>query len=351
MDVIRAVAIFLVVLNHGIELTYGFYPYAMNALSTGEEIYACVGLTLGRLGVPLFLMLSGYLLLPRKYDFQSIKKFYRKNLLPLLLTWEIWVLLYAIYLGVRNGTGFDVRQYVRSALFLGEIDLTHTWYVPTIIGIYLFLPFVAIAVQKVNWKIVLGISAVILVYVYIVPKLGILQGTIFENVSETVLNMDYSGGFCSLYLLSGYYAAVKSDKLSAFFRKKSRISAALLVFAVLFVATVVLLIFSNRNGIYFRAYYGFPLLLFTGIIVFALFLQIPAKGTAPKVVTEVARASFGIYLLHLLIMQPLIELLWAKTGQYVLSIIITLSGFVASFAVVELISLIPKVGRILFLKK
>lgn len=351
LDVIRSVAIFLVVLNHGIEITYGFYPDAMNVLPLGEKIYAFSGFMLGRLGVPLFLMLSGFLLLPRKYDHQGILRFYKKNLLPLLLTWEIWVLLYAIYLGLRNGTGFDVGQYLKSAFFLGEIDLSHTWYVPTIIGIYLFLPFVAIALQKVNWKIVLCISAVVFVYVFVVPKLGILQGTIFENISYTVLNLNYSGGFCSLYLVSGYYAAVKSDRIRMFFRKKGRIFAAILAFAALFAVMVALLVIVFQKGIMFHAFYDFPLVLIMGILVFVLFLQIPGKGRGSKAFMEISKASFGIYLIHLLILLPLFDLLRPKMGLIPLSLLATIISFVASFAVVELVSLIPKAGKILFLRK
>lgn len=351
LDVIRSVAIFLVVLNHGVEITYGFYPDTMNALSLGERIYAFSGFTLGRIGVPLFLMLSGYLLLPRKYDYQGILKFYKKNLLPLLLTWEIWLLLYAVYLGIRNGTGFGLGQYLKSAFFLERIDLSHSWYVPAIIGIYLFLPFVAIAVQKVNWRIVLGVSVVVFVYVYIVPHLGFLKGTFFENISYTVLDMNYSGGFCGLYLLAGYYAAVKQDKCRAFFQKKRRQAAAVLAFVILFATSVILQLIVNQKGIMFRIYYDFPLLLLMGILVFILFLQIPAKGTASKAFTEVAKAAFGIYLVHLLILYPLLDLLGPKMGQSIVSILVTISTFIASFAGVELISLIPKAGKILFLRK
>ena len=88
LDLIRATAIVLVVLNHTVEIVCGLHvAEVVNRMSEGAQWFALLAFTLARCGVPLFFFLSGYLLLPRGFDQQSTEKFYRRNWLTLLATW------------------------------------------------------------------------------------------------------------------------------------------------------------------------------------------------------------------------------------------------------------------------
>ena len=98
LDIARTFAIIFVVLCHSVELIYKMNLQGWISISLNARIFKTIVFTLGRIGVPLFLFLTGYLLLNRKYDNDAdIKKFYKKNLLPLIVTTEVWILIYNIY--------------------------------------------------------------------------------------------------------------------------------------------------------------------------------------------------------------------------------------------------------------
>mgnify|MGYP000697734088 CR=1 FL=1 len=57
---------------------------------TGNQIAASCAIGLSTLGVPLFLMISGYLLLDRDYTKERTLTFFKRNLLPLVVSYEIF---------------------------------------------------------------------------------------------------------------------------------------------------------------------------------------------------------------------------------------------------------------------
>ena len=97
LDFARALAILLVVLCHVIELFYPFSLEGMQGLHPRARIFATTALTIGRLGVPLFLMISGYLLLGRRYDEERCRRFWKHNWLHLFFLTIVWILLYQLF--------------------------------------------------------------------------------------------------------------------------------------------------------------------------------------------------------------------------------------------------------------
>lgn len=68
LDIARTFAIIFVVLCHSVELIYKMNLQGWISISLNARIFKTIVFTLGRIGVPLFLFLTGYLLLNRKYD-------------------------------------------------------------------------------------------------------------------------------------------------------------------------------------------------------------------------------------------------------------------------------------------
>ena len=340
LDLIRTVAIILVVFNHAFEQVYDMTAEVMGAASQSVRILAFTGFTLGRLGVPLFMMLSGYLLLTRTYDSKGILKFYKKNLLPLVITWEIWVLLYNLFLWLYNGIAFSFITYLKQAFFILKINLPHTWYAPTIIGIYLFIPLVAKVLQTLDKKLIFILAAIVFVYFFIVPSINLLKE------AQTQLNLYYSGGIYGLYLTAGYYLKTHPVKAS----KASRWVLLILGICVLFAAIVFIQLYLCQKGQFYKVWYDFVLFPPFGLLVFILFLQ-KKKKVLPAVFYRIAIAAFGIFLIHELFMLPLIDLLGTSLPKIIEVLIAGIGSFLLSYVVIELISLIPKAGKILFLRK
>lgn len=69
-----------------------------------------------------------------------VKEFYKSSLLPLVLTTEIWMI--ANYLFVCSPVQdhvFKIDELFREMLFLERPSLSHMWYMPMIIGVYVAL--------------------------------------------------------------------------------------------------------------------------------------------------------------------------------------------------------------------
>ncbi len=178
LDAIRALAAFCVVTNHTVESVYQLNANNVNMMSERAKIFCFTGFTFGRIGVPLFLFLSGYLLLTRSYDKPKITRFYYHNLMPLVIVWEIWIFIYSIFSHMFFSVPFDFACYFRRALFLEHGGLPHTWYMPMIIGMYIFIPYVALTLQKIHGKVLWFMMSVIYLYIFIVPCLNLLQNLV-----------------------------------------------------------------------------------------------------------------------------------------------------------------------------
>ena len=87
LDFIRVVAIVLVVLIHSVEIVYSFSLESINSMELSTRIFCLALKTIGRIGVPFFLFLTGYLLLPRHYSSMDINHFYKTHLLRLLIVY------------------------------------------------------------------------------------------------------------------------------------------------------------------------------------------------------------------------------------------------------------------------
>ncbi len=155
LDVVRFVAMFAVVMCHCCD------PFTFTPSVTSPELKLC-GTVYGSLlrpCVPLFVMITGALLLPVKGD---AGPFYRKRISRVAWPFALWSVLYSMFpwltgvLGLPNSVVSVCFPYAtepileqsfttsalntaKSLLNFGEID-AHMWYIYLLIGLYLYLP-------------------------------------------------------------------------------------------------------------------------------------------------------------------------------------------------------------------
>lgn len=99
VDCARAIAIIAVIVCYCSEAAYPFSLEGIQSLSTPNELIAFATFSFGRIGVPFFLFMTGFLMLDRHYDAGCIK-FWRTKLLKLLLCSEAWTIIYNIFLAL-----------------------------------------------------------------------------------------------------------------------------------------------------------------------------------------------------------------------------------------------------------
>ncbi|CAI06984.1 conserved hypothetical protein,predicted acyltransferase 3 family family [Aromatoleum aromaticum EbN1] len=124
LDVIRAVASFLVVVLH--VAAGGFYRFDDNwfAINLYDSFV--------RVAVPLFLMVTGVLLLNREQPLASFLFRRARRVLPALLFWS------AVYAYFQGYSVTDLAGFVRR-LATGPVQY-HLWYLYALFGIYAFVP-------------------------------------------------------------------------------------------------------------------------------------------------------------------------------------------------------------------
>ncbi|MFA5013797.1 MAG: acyltransferase family protein [Candidatus Paceibacterota bacterium] len=130
IDVLRFLAIFFIIVIHVVS------GYAWNGY--GDNYYwfaANVFWAISAIGVPIFVMISGSLLLSGEKE-EPDKMFFQKRILRLFVPFFVWSLVYLAY---QNR--FDINAIL--GIFRAPVYF-HLWFVYMIIGIYFMLPLIKI---------------------------------------------------------------------------------------------------------------------------------------------------------------------------------------------------------------
>lgn len=165
LDFLRCLAICLVIVLHSIA------PVVVNtAFYQTSSWYLCMLVdTLDRMGVPLFFMISGYLMLARGSTLE-VGTFYRKNLPKLLVPLAVWNLIYYLVNAWRMGEEPSLLAFA-SALFRQGVS-SHMWFVYVLLGIYLLAPFLKRIVDNCTSQQLLVLIGIVLFYPTIRPVLN-----------------------------------------------------------------------------------------------------------------------------------------------------------------------------------
>jgi len=139
LNYLRFGAILMVILLHCVS---GFVANSHYFLLPSYKLILAAN-EIGRAGVPLFFMMSGYLILrdPRTMDFAS---FYRRRLRRILPALIIWNAIYCVHYHK------DISTFLAESIHQG--CAYHLWFLYTLSGIYLFAPFLKQIVDRCTRK-------------------------------------------------------------------------------------------------------------------------------------------------------------------------------------------------------
>lgn len=343
IDVLRTFAILCVVLNHCTENIYALTPNGVGSMSLPSQIFAFCAYTLGRVGVPCFLTISGYLLMDRSYSAEQCRKFWLHNWFHLLVCAWIWFTIYDLIL-MAQGHEITLNRYLKEMMLLEYVDFSHVWYLPTILGLYLFIPVISNGIHRLGWKYLLFPVAVAAMYCFGVPFLNAGLPILSGGGTNVVFDAGFSGGTYGIYLLVG--ALVKKG---TFKRVKRPILA--LVALLSYGATVWFQLWSYQKQCPYNVWYDFPLLLVVGVCLLELASRVQTLP-GERLFAVLAKYTFAVYLIHNIVlgqMKPwVVRQGWAMPLK-VLLMFCVISVF--SYVVSLLVGRIPKVGPyLLYLK-
>ena len=174
IDLLRVLACFLVVFSHCCD------PFvAVFDSDRPTFLYGCFSGSLVRCCVPLFVMMTGVLLLPVRTD---TAVFYRKRIGRILLALIFWSvalpLLYLLYTRIAPETSLDAGNYTWEAtlpklwnfIFNFTYETTPLWYLYMLAGLYLVMPVLSAWLERASrrdLRILLGIWGITLLLPYV----------------------------------------------------------------------------------------------------------------------------------------------------------------------------------------
>lgn len=342
IDYLRCLAILCVVLCHITESV--FYLSFDNYLEiSGNHNLPLILFAIGRLGVPFFLLISGYLLLDKEYSDKKCTLFWKKKVFHLWIIFEVWLLIFFIWDKLYENMQLSFVDLLREILFLRLSEMGQMWYLPTILGIYLFIPFITIVLHKADKKHIKILLCICILYLYGVPTLNILLNIFHQENVATQLSLDFSGGIYGCYLIVGYL--IKKDVL-----KKIKNVFLIIISFISFVIVCALEIFSYRNGNTCNIWYDCLFLFISGVCIFELCSRLKLKSN--KVIEFGAKYSFGVYLTHNMVRSFIMKnIVFDNINKIAMIVIYEILVIVISYIVTFAISKIPKIGKyILYIK-
>lgn len=355
VDLLRVIACFLVVFSHCCDPFIAQFDsdraMFLTGVFTGSFVRCCV---------PLFVMMTGVLLLPVKGDLGS---FYRKRIgrvLAALVFWSVALpLLYYVYLNYvtasqspqivpENYTLGATLHKLWTFVFNFTFDTTPLWYIYMLVGLYLVMPVLSAWLERASrrdLRIVLAVWGVTLLLPYVkmvAPLLGYtgnygnmgLYGVCDWNEFGTFY---YVSGFAG-YLVLAYYLTKFPPAWS--WRRTLAVGIPLFVAGYLVTAFGYVMLQNHFPGNY--AYLEI-VWYFAGINVFMMtwpvFVVVQKLDFKPrKWLSRLAGATFGIYLCHFILVQAGFDLVQRITGVPTLLRIAAIAciAFAASYLVVLL---------------
>lgn len=341
IDILRGVAIMSVVLCHATEAVYLFKLEFISQLSQQSKVYAFFCEFLGRIGVPLFCFISGYLLLNRVYDEKQTIHFWKNNLFRLLIVVEFWIILYSFFLCFFNRESFSIFNVIKRMLFLQEIGLSHTWYLRMILGMYLFVPFVAGILQRFTINVVKIPLMIVFFYLFVIPVINVIGQGLGAEWIGSILDLSWSGQeYGTLFIIGGL---MKKRPLAHI-----RMKWLLFIQFLSGVFIVFLSLWGWDAGCEYILWYNCAPLILCALIIFELVSRIK-KPLLANVWRSLAQCSFGIYLVHNIVKEYVL-LVVGKLNMIlpVKVMIVFLATFLFSWGIVWILSKRFKFARILF---
>lgn len=319
LDVARVIAIISITLNHAVNRSYQNYSGQMAeylAIPMGSTLFKVLITVFSRIGVPLFLMITGVLIMNKKFeDAEDVKHFYKHNLLSLFITAEIWYFLMYWYLVLcspnRPPLGEmdwlkNIDGLFKTMLFQDQKTMGSMWYMPMILCVYTTLPFIVMVKERLTGaKKRLLYLPVVLVFIIgmVMPAVNDFFSLLGWERLGSPLGEKYLTTFYYIYIIAGYW--IGKGALS-----RLKTGTVALATAGSFLLCCGYQLWAYAQPANYLVGYHFPLLpVCAGFLFELLRRSADVVQKAQKPITYISRISFGIYFVHIVIMTTMVEML------------------------------------------
>ncbi|PLR37284.1 hypothetical protein CYR55_10090 [Chimaeribacter californicus] len=283
LDVMRVIAIGAVVLIHGSMNTFYMAPIDSAAWNITNLCYS-----LARFCVPLFFMISAFLLIKEDMD---IRTFLRRRLARIALPLLAWSLIY----GLLTGEDIFSRHWLVDVV-INHNAMAQLWFLYALIGLYLLMPLVSLLYYKGGRPLCLFYAILTFLFSCLFPFLSDAFRINIAFVGNMALNN------FNAYVIFLFLPLFIKD--IGFTRQRGWLALGLFILAVIVMFTgtrsVSLAAHAPRETYYT---YFYPPAVVASAALFYLMLN--ARFTFSPLIkqrlTLVAECSFGIFLAHMVV--------------------------------------------------
>lgn len=358
LDVLRLIAILLVIAVHCTD------PFNASPESRADPEFNFWGSVYGsalRACVPLFVMMTGFLLLPVK---QTMPAFYRKRIPRVFFPFLIWSVLFDLapwFIQAVGGSAELVTRFFpwepNPSASLGDalqtiamIPLTFTvyatpmWYIYALIGLYLYLPIFSAWVERASRREKRFFLLLWFVSLFIPYLTEFVSRYHFGTCSWNAFGTFYYFAGFNGYLLLGHYLGKGND-----WSVGKTLSVAVPLFLVGYFITLVGFrhMTSDPNvseeGMELFFTYCSPNVALMAIAVFLLVQKVNVTSLSIcRALANLTRCGFGLYCVHYFFVGPSYMFAqWLGTPVPLLVPVSMLFTFVCAWAFAFGISKLP----------
>ena len=272
LEALRIISIIMIIMHH-----YAIYSgFEFENTITVNRVVINIWQMFGKLGVCLFIIISGY--------FYDKSKFKLKKLVRLLLqifTYSIIGLIIGI---VTHSEKMSFINIVKSIL---PTTFGLYWFASCYVLIYIFTPFLKKIVENISkreFKIILTLMIIIWGTIAFVPR----TRTFFNEFIWLIVIY-----FIGAYIKKYNFNFLKSNKL--------RIILMMIIIFIMNVVMLALEMLSIKIPVLSKVVYYFnntnsPFVLILTVLIFNIFKNLNIKSS--NLINKVASTTFGIYLIH-----------------------------------------------------
>ena len=279
IELLRIISMIMIVVHH-YEMFAGFTNSGNVSLNSYIEIALY---SLGKLGVNIFVIISGYFLITSQFNTKKAVKLWMQ-----IFFYSVSIMIILKMLKIVNVSTKETVKY-----FL-PISYKKYWFASTYMYLYLIFPFLnkfAHSINKKTYKNVLILLSVMFSvnYSIIYKSNSFATGTgVFENLVW----------FVFLYLLAGYIRIYGIKFLEN--KRKNIIFTIILIivfFTILFISHFVYIKYHKlKNIINYYTRMNSIFLLLLAVTIFYIFKNMKIKNN--KIINLIAENSFAVYLIH-----------------------------------------------------
>lgn len=290
IDFLRVIALFMVVMIH----VSAFYFFG-EAVSSKTWMVAHFYDSLSRPAVPIFIMVSGMLLLSSNRP-STLSSFLRNRSFRVIVPLFVWTIIYIVWSAIKVNEPINLKEFFPN--FLSGNVYYHLYFLYIIFGLYLITPLLKVFIAQAKKQDFIYAIALWILAVSVFPLLDKFFGIRIYYLLIPITG--YVG-----YFISGYF-------LSTIPRVNN-----LLLFIIWLIANLVTYfgtwMISIKTGDLDQFFYGYTSLSVIAS-AFTLFIYIKQINFSnfytrhphiKRFISLSSSMSFSIYLIHLLILEML----------------------------------------------